>query len=349
MEALPSAVRSADTRSMGKRRWLIRSAIAALVVLPVPSVLLYGCESATQFDDLCGFQRDPNNCYREFFIDVGVTCGVPAPQTRTGEFVAREELGTCFLTEGGLVEFNPPIDPTVPLGMTVDPETGEATPTKLEFEILNADQTFCGAFEFTSKYDFKVFIQGDPLPEDFDADADVLPDDFLVGGTFSADIAPCTLDEGEDNCTDESEVMNVTCPDPGTEPDGDEVLPDFIFNRLQVTTCRDLEPILPHMEIDFNPGGIEEAGVIRMTVFYPPQEGDLPGAQPVPVNYFECFIPAAPPLCENGVKDGAETDIDCGGGFCAARCVDEQGCINDDDCLSDSCIIFEGFKVCAGP
>ncbi len=140
----------------------------------------------------------------------------------------------------------------------------------------------------------------------------------------------------------------MTCPGTLGES-GEDPLPDFLFNRLQIVTCRNLEPILPHVEIDFNAGGIEQAGVIRLNVFYPPQEGALEGSLPVPINYFECFIPAAPPGCENGVKDGAESDIDCGGGFCAARCIDGQGCINDDDCLSDVCGLDMGFKKCSGP
>ncbi len=36
--------------------------------------------------------------------------------------------------------------------------------------------------------------------------------------------------------------------------------------------------------------------------------------------------------CMNGVQDGTETDVDCGGGSCAARCISGQGCGMDSDC-----------------
>lgn len=43
----------------------------------------------------------------------------------------------------------------------------------------------------------------------------------------------------------------------------------------------------------------------------------------------------APPLCENGVKDPDETDIDCGGS--CPRCTLGKSCINDSDCITDFC------------
>jgi hypothetical protein len=41
--------------------------------------------------------------------------------------------------------------------------------------------------------------------------------------------------------------------------------------------------------------------------------------------------------CMDGVQDGNETDIDCGGDTCTG-CPDGQSCQDDQDCLTDSCI-----------
>ncbi|NUP11514.1 MAG: hypothetical protein HOW73_36170 [Polyangiaceae bacterium] len=299
----------------GAPRWLVRSAIIGSALLPLPTVLAYGCDSPTQFDDLCGWVRDPNNCYRDFFVDVGASCGA-TPDTRVGSFAGRDKLGECYLSAGGVVVFEPPIDLALPPGDNPEP---------LKIKVINPDQTECAEFEFRAKYDFKATFEGDPLP-DAGVDANDLPEEFILGGTFD-------MAGGRD-----SDILNVTCP-------GGET---FTFDRLQVTRCREFEAILPHAEIDFSPGGIEQTGVIRLNVFYPPTEGELSNAQPVPINYFECVIPAAPPACENGVKDGAETDIDCGGGFCTSRCDDGQLCITDDDCLSSACVVDMGIKKCAG-
>lgn len=43
-----------------------------------------------------------------------------------------------------------------------------------------------------------------------------------------------------------------------------------------------------------------------------------------------------PAQCVNGVQDGDETDVDCGGAVCAP-CDDGQGCQNDVDCVSAFC------------
>src|SRR4051794_35434171 len=41
--------------------------------------------------------------------------------------------------------------------------------------------------------------------------------------------------------------------------------------------------------------------------------------------------------CDDGVADGKETDVDCGGP-CAAKCAVDKGCAKDADCSSDVCI-----------
>ncbi len=51
----------------------------------------------------------------------------------------------------------------------------------------------------------------------------------------------------------------------------------------------------------------------------------------------KCEQPAS---CSNGVKETAqgETDVDCGGGVCDARCVVWKGCKVASDCLSGNCV-----------
>ncbi|GBG24727.1 Hypothetical Protein FCC1311_009452 [Hondaea fermentalgiana] len=36
--------------------------------------------------------------------------------------------------------------------------------------------------------------------------------------------------------------------------------------------------------------------------------------------------------CENGIQDGQETDIDCGGAVCSKRCARDKSCVEDNDC-----------------
>jgi len=49
--------------------------------------------------------------------------------------------------------------------------------------------------------------------------------------------------------------------------------------------------------------------------------------------------------CNDGVKDGDETDIDCAGA-CAKRCADGQGCVTGSDCASGTCNAKT--MICAG-
>ncbi len=43
-----------------------------------------------------------------------------------------------------------------------------------------------------------------------------------------------------------------------------------------------------------------------------------------------------PPACDDGVQNGDETDVDCGGS-CPDDCDDGEGCLVGDDCISDVC------------
>ena len=297
---------------MASSRSFLSRCLLSLPALSLVVGLSYGCDSPTQFDDLCGWLADPDNCYREFFIDVGTRCG--STGSRTGAFPQRASLDSCFLDQGGIITFEPPLNPDVPL------EEIEELP--LVFKFTNPDGTECGEVSFFAKYDFSVKIVGDELPEE-----GPIPESLVVGGTFAM------------NGGKETDTLNVACPQGG----------GFTFDRLQVTRCREYEEMLPHAEIDYNPGGVDVPGVVRLKVFYPPPEGELANAAPVPVLYFDCAIPAAPQLCVNGMQEGSETEIDCGGPFCAARCDDQQKCSQNSDCVSGVCGVVMGLKVCQGP
>lgn len=313
----------------GSRVSLARFArFAALTSLAATAagVLGSGCDSPTQFDDLCGWVRDEENCYREFFIDIGTKCG--STQTRTGSFLSRDKLDLCVLAEGGQVVFDPPISLETP-----PPDQAEAVKVK----IINPDATLCGTVEFRAQYDFTVSIESDPLPDGVEAED--VGEEYIEGGTF-------TMSGGKD-----SDALAVTCkPNTVSTEDGSlGTSESYLFDRLQLADCTDVQRITPQAELEFNPGGIEINGVVRLFITYPPVEGELENSNPLLINYYECIIPGALPLCENGAQDGAETDIDCGGGFCTDRCQDSQKCISNSDCLSDLCTLQEGLKKCVGP
>lgn len=48
--------------------------------------------------------------------------------------------------------------------------------------------------------------------------------------------------------------------------------------------------------------------------------------------------------CRNGVQDGVETGVDCGGGVCAP-CGEQQGCLVDSDCDSGYCPMSRGYCI----
>ena len=96
------------------------------------------------------------------------------------------------------------------------------------------------------------------------------------------------------------------------------------------------------------------AGAISFAIDYPPTSGDFPSisslkspvsVQPDTVVYFNCTIPPQTPTCQNGVKDGLETGVDCGGPLtlagqqCPARCGVGEACLCNADCASDACVV----------
>lgn len=50
----------------------------------------------------------------------------------------------------------------------------------------------------------------------------------------------------------------------------------------------------------------------------------------------DVIAPSPAPTCTDGIKNGFETDVDCGGPFCP-KCANFRGCLTNSDCLSNNC------------
>ena len=320
----PCACESEYTRGM-RRRLLI----AAAVVLPIPlGLIAHGCGSGEpDIENLCGWLGDPDNCLSAFADDVGSTCGTlglgTAPQ---GSFLARDKLDVCILSAGGQVLFDPPLN------------VAQFPVLKGAFKFVKADGNICGSASFSGStlstlYFMSLAVETTVVDGGTDAGTD--GGDPVVGGTFSV------LSPEEDG----RETFDTVCPSGETHH----------FDRLSVSECREFEGLLPRAEFESNAGGILLDGYVRFRLYFAPPDGELAGATPVPVEYFDCAIPGAPPTCVNGVQDAAETDVDCGGTdanptVCqTARCEEGQKCLEDTDCETGASCDFDlGLKKC-GP
>ena len=74
----------------------------------------------------------------------------------------------------------------------------------------------------------------------------------------------------------------------------------------------------------------------------PPPAADDPardGSIPIRSDASSDGEAGAPPpeTCSNTIKDGAETDVDCGGNVCG-KCIDGKSCIAKTDCAGDACL-----------
>jgi hypothetical protein len=282
----------------------------AVTLLPWLVVLPYGCSDEPEPEDMCGWLGNPDNCYRRFAADVGDRCGAAGlGNAPKGSFLARDALDICILSEGGQVILDPPLDLA-----TLPPET-------VGFKIINPDGSECGSGTFQSRYSYSLTINPDPVPDGGTAEG------LVVGGTFSS-----TRPQGE--------IVETSCPTGEAH----------VFNQLQIEKCPQFAAIRPQAEIELNAGGIDPVqGFIRLRMYFPPTEGDLENAQPTVVEYFDCAIPPAPKPCVNGVQDGNETDVDCGGNdeLCPTRCEEGQKCLQDSDCQGGLGCEFElGLKKC---
>lgn len=282
----------------------------ALVLVPVA---FGGCNQEEELDNLCLFLKDEESCYRNFLTDIGTRCTMDA--TIAGTFDLPDVLERCTVSAVNLpadavtqIQFDPPIE------MNKLPYTGGNV--KL---LINGTQ--CGTIDFGPNE--KVGVALDVYPQLTDPEAPcVASDTQFCGSSFSnTPIIPETANES-------STVMTTKCGDGST----------FTFDRFQVEQqCPDQALFVPNAKLLLMPNGIDKPGLLQLSIQYTPTQSAL---------YVNCTIPGQLPPCANGVKDGVETDIDCGGAVCATRCGTDQACISGTDCVSGKCGVVAGLKKC---
>lgn len=336
-------------------RRLRRLLLVPLAAVPAIAAVAHGC-STSGFESICGWLEEPNNCLREFHQDmlahanVGSAdnpngdCrfltfdgGAPTEATPTSPGVAngafpvppsmRGMLATCVMDVGGSVTIDPPIDPTM---WPQSPNMDGGLPTYV-LTFVNADSTTCGTASFTSPYNFSISVN--PVPS---------ADGGGTGGTGTGGSAPA--DAGYGTFTEVNpqgrDAVTVTCPS------GEAHL--LNLDEINGTNrCPEFGGIVPQALLQVFPGGVDVPGAVSFAIVYPPLDAGAPypdGGPPLAADrvvYFNCKIPKAPETCHDTVKDGFETDIDCGGpqiasksacGTCPARCQVMQQCLCNADC-----------------
>lgn len=285
------------------------------------AAVVAGCTTAPLPQDMCSWIADENNCLQRFAVDVGETCGGPflpnsdVSASTNGTFATRDKLDVCVKTAGGQVIFDPPLD------------LSDFPLTAASFKLLDELALPCGAGSFQSDHSFSVTVEPRETED---------PTDPITGGTFTIAAS-----------ADTQATYDVTCPG-GVET--------HHFNSLLLTRCPSRIPFQPTAILESSPGVPEvggnpaRPGFVRFRVEYPPKNVDAAGAEPLVVEYFNCAIPAPPPPCQDGVKNGTETAVDCGGD-CATKgftCADGQPCLGPSDCTSGSCDIdpMTGVRKC---
>ncbi len=314
---------------MSRARILVWGAYGALVVA--------GCSGKLP-EDICSWIADANNCLERFAADVGVgtaplcgtsfadgvcrvdpTLGAPCASDPTkstnGYFQKRDPLDICFRNAGGQVIFDPPLN-------------AKAFPlTSVKFKMLDALAQPCGNGSADASQSFSITI-APPKPA-----AGKSP---IIAGTFTMQANP-----------DTSHTFDVTCPG-GTE--------SHHFNDLVLEKCPSELRIEPTAVLESSPGAPESdtsqaiIGYVRLRIEYPPANPTGKNAPMRVVEYFNCSIPAPPPPCKDGVQNGDETDVDCGGS-CASKkglkCADGLKCLVNGDCQSGTCALVAGLNQCA--
>jgi hypothetical protein len=315
-----------------------RRVLLVTVALPFTiAIAAHGCSSGPPLEDFCAFLRDPASCFSAFHKDLGDKCGFLDPAQAKGSFGSRAMLDICILTaQGGQVVFDPPLD------VAKFPPTD---PVKVKF--VKADGAECGSVEITEQALFTLTINPPP-GADAGADAAVNPDAPLEGGTLAV-----TGIAGMN-------TLDLSCP--ARSPTG---APEtHHFNSLQLSQCPAFADIAPRAILTGNIGGVGNPGNLSLKIHYPPASGvglggtdarNMEGAVAADlVTYFDCRIPPAPPLFQDGIKNGGESDIDCGGpeddDKHPVRCKPGQACVCDTDCdTGTGCGVdpMSGAKKCA--
>ncbi len=350
----------------------------ASLTLGISSIFVgaQGCSgSALGVQDLCGWLADECNCYRRFAAGVAnsttqsAMCGVqldgnnaidpatgmlyPAADKPTiGTFLTREKLDICILTgqSGGQIIFDPPLDPlTFP-------------PANFAFKILDGTGKLCGNGSYATSTSFSI---GFPAPEGTGGTGGA-GGSAGGGGAGGTTTLECRGDPSADDedpareaisygtfsitAADPTNVVETVCPNDETHR----------FNLLQLDKCDGVEStpgvaeenykaLLPTAEVEASAGGIGIAGGVRLRIHWPQSApvATMNGAKGITVEYFDCLFPGSIHPCQNGVQDGAETDVDCGNSACGKGCENGQKCITGLDCISTLCSPnSKGLKEC---
>ena len=289
-----------------------------------------------------------------------------------GTFQTRPMLGTCIIDSGGSVTFSPPIN------LAAYPPSLLSTPITYTMTLADAFGVTCGTATYTSPHGFSISIVaptgaggggasggggGLVLAGAGHGGSDGGFQATPAYGTYAQTIAP-----GRD-------AFDVTCPSGEThyfnlDESGDSVE----LAAAETSSCPGYEDLVPSASLQIDPGGVDRPGAVSFAIVYPDvgpgavyppfqasAEADAsfnPDANHVPppqtVVYFNCAIPAASPQCMDGTKDGAETDVDCGGpsvNGCPARCEGGQACDCNGDCASSLCFVdpTSGTRRCYDP
>ena len=308
-----------------------RYVVPLLLLLPSAfAAIMYGCGSGEPpIEDFCGWLADPTNCYREFGKDIRPNGILECTQLslaenevpQLGEFLTRDKLDTCILRSGGIIKFGTP------------PDLAALPPTEVAFDLVNTDLTMCGSVDYLAPDSFTLTINGSNV-----ADAGPEAAKGVKGGTFK--VTPMSPQPDRATTTAECPLDKES----------------HYFDTLEDRKCPQYKAIEPRALLEVDTGGLDEDGnpggtwgAIKFWVYFPPVDGALENAKPDVIQMFSCAIPAAPDVCANGALDPGETDIDCGGSFCATRCCDMQKCISNSDCVSGVCGLDKGVKKCVGP
>lgn len=285
--------------------------LAPLAVALVPTAFA-GCNTDEELDNLCLFLKDEQSCYQSFLTDIGEQCTM---STFVGTFDSYDSLSKCTISADNIptniatqVDFDPPIE------LTKLPYTGGSVK-------LTINGTQCGIVDFGA--DAKVSVALDVYPQltDPEAKCETSGTQFC-GSSYSNTPIPAETPEQSDM------VISTKCPDGTT----------FKFDRVQIEQqCADQSGLIPKAKLVVVPNGVDKEGSVQLTIQYTPEKT---------LTYVNCKILAQLPPCANGVKDGIETDIDCGGKQCTTKCQKDQACISGTDCASGTCAVDAGLKKC---
>ncbi len=329
---------------MSRRLFLAAFAIPLAVIGST-----HGCSDEQPVEDYCAFMSDSGNCYADFHKDLGDACGSTISSEVQGSFANRTMLDICVFSRGGQAVLDPPIDLTKTF-------PGDKP---IAIKILTSTGLECGSITYQSQYSFALTVNPPP-----GSDAGV--DGGEVGSGENVKYLSGTVSSTQ---VPSRNTVDVACSAPDVVVLG-EVLEaeSHHFNLNQVTEgttnnagCAQFADIVPQAFVDLNPGGVGLQGSLKLRINFPPPGvknvgGDSTPIAPEVVYYLDCVIPGAVQPCQDGQKNGGETDSDCGGGEispnCPLRCAEGQACQVDCDCDGSTLCKVEpksGAKKCALP